>query len=69
MLAGHAKQVPTVVLVTHDLGEAGFLGDNLVLMQDGRLVQQGTLSNLIQEPAGPFVTRFVNSQRTDFRLQ
>jgi osmoprotectant transport system ATP-binding protein len=59
----------TVVLVTHDLGEAGFLGDNLVLMQDGRLVQQGTLSNLIQEPAGPFVTRFVNSQRTDFRLQ
>jgi osmoprotectant transport system ATP-binding protein len=58
----------TVVLVTHDLGEAGFLGDNLVLMQDGRLVQQGTLSNLIQEPAGPFVTRFVNSQRTDIRL-
>src|SRR5437763_16264486 len=30
----------TVVLVTHDLGEAGFLGDQLVLLQAGRIVQQ-----------------------------
>src|SRR5437868_7632162 len=58
----------TVVLVTHDLGEAGFLGDNLVLMQDGRVVQQDTLSNLIHKPAGPFVTRFVNSQRVGIQL-
>ena len=56
----------TVVLVTHDLGEAGFLGDRLVLLQDGRIVQQDTFSNLVQKPAGPFVTRFVNSQRVGF---
>ncbi|HZY89208.1 MAG TPA: ATP-binding cassette domain-containing protein [Gemmataceae bacterium] len=61
----HALQ-KTVVLVTHDLGEAGFLGDVLVLMQDGRIVQQDSLINLIQRPAGPFVTRFVNSQRNDY---
>jgi osmoprotectant transport system ATP-binding protein len=53
----------TVVLVTHDLGEAGFLGDILVLMQAGRIVQQDTFSNLIQAPAGEFVTRFINAQR------
>jgi osmoprotectant transport system ATP-binding protein len=55
----------TVVLVTHDLGEAGFFGDRLVLLRDGRIVQQGTLADLTQAPADPFVTRFVNAQRTD----
>jgi osmoprotectant transport system ATP-binding protein len=53
----------TVVLVTHDLGEAGFLGDTLVLMQAGRIVQQDAFAKLIQAPAGEFVTRFINAQR------
>lgn len=55
----------TVVLVTHDLGEAGFLGNALVLMQAGRIVQQGTLDNLIHSPANEFVTRFVSAQRSE----
>lgn len=54
----------TVVLVTHDLGEAGFLGDILVLMQAGRIVQQDAFDKLIQAPANEFVTRFINAQRT-----
>jgi osmoprotectant transport system ATP-binding protein len=53
----------TVVLVTHDLGEAGFFGDTLVLLRDGQIVQQGTLTDLTQTPADPFVTRFVKAQR------
>ncbi len=53
----------TVVLVTHDLGEAGFFGDRIVLLRDGQIVQQGTLADLVQAPADPFVTRFVNAQR------
>jgi osmoprotectant transport system ATP-binding protein len=53
----------TVVLVTHDLVEAGFLGDTLVLMQAGRIVQQDTFDKLIQTPADEFVTRFINAQR------
>jgi osmoprotectant transport system ATP-binding protein len=53
----------TVVLVTHDLGEAGFFGDVLVLLRDGQVVQQGTLADLVQAPADLFVTRFVNAQR------
>src|SRR5439155_14125487 len=55
----------TVVLVTHDLGEAGFFGDTLVLLRDGQIVQQGTLTDLTQAPADPFVTRFVQAQRTE----
>jgi osmoprotectant transport system ATP-binding protein len=53
----------TVVLVTHDLAEAGFLGDTLVLMEAGRIVQQDGLSNLIRAPADDFVARFLNAQR------
>jgi osmoprotectant transport system ATP-binding protein len=53
----------TVVLVTHDLGEAGFLGDRLVLMQEGKVVQQDSFTELVRRPADGFVTRFINAQR------
>lgn len=53
----------TVVLVTHDLGEASFFADRIVLMQDGRIVQDGTPADLWQRPADPFVTRFIRAQR------
>jgi osmoprotectant transport system ATP-binding protein len=53
----------TVVLVTHDLGEAGFFGDLIVLLRGGRIVQEGTLAELVQAPTNPFVTQFVNAQR------
>ena len=53
----------TVVLVTHDMGEAGHLGDTLVLLRDGRIVQQGSLADLVESPAEAFVSEFVNAQR------
>jgi osmoprotectant transport system ATP-binding protein len=55
----------TVVLVTHDLSEAGFFGDRIVLLRDGQIVQQGTLADLTQTPADPFVTRFINAQQSN----
>lgn len=53
----------TVVLVTHDIAEAGFLGDDVVLLREGRVVQQGPLEELIREPAEPFVVDFLRAQR------
>jgi osmoprotectant transport system ATP-binding protein len=53
----------TVVLVTHDLGEAAYLGDSLVLLRDGRVVQTGTAGDFIKRPADEFVQRFVRAQR------
>ncbi len=54
----------TVVLVTHDIAEAGFFGDTITLLKDGKVLQKGTLEELIQSPADPFVTRFINAQRS-----
>ncbi len=54
----------TVVIVTHDIGEAGFLGDTIVLLRDGQIVQQGSLLELVDTPAEPFVTQFINAQRS-----
>ena len=53
----------TVLLVTHDLGEAAFFGDILVLLRDGKMVQQGTIEDLIENPADDFVQRFIKAQR------
>jgi osmoprotectant transport system ATP-binding protein len=52
-----------VVMVTHDLDEAAFFGQRLVLMRDGRIVQEGRLEDLVHAPADPFVTRFLRAQR------
>jgi osmoprotectant transport system ATP-binding protein len=53
----------TVVMVTHDMGEAGFFGDRVLLLGGGRIVQDGTLEDLIRQPADDFVRRFISAQR------
>lgn len=53
----------TVVMVTHDLGEAAFFADDILLMRAGRVVQSGSFEDLATRPADPFVTRFIEAQR------
>jgi osmoprotectant transport system ATP-binding protein len=53
----------TAILVTHDLAEAAYLGDEIVLMNEGRVVQRGTLEDLRERPANNFVTEFISAQR------
>jgi osmoprotectant transport system ATP-binding protein len=53
----------TVVMVTHDLREASYFGDAIVLLRDGRLVQQGPFRSLVAEPAETFVGDFVRAQQ------
>ncbi len=54
----------TVILVTHDLAEAAYLADEIVLMNEGRVVQSGLLDELRERPANEFVTEFINAQRS-----
>lgn len=53
----------TVLFVTHDMGEAAYLGDEIVLMRDGGVVQRGSARELLEGPAEPFVTEFIRAQR------
>jgi osmoprotectant transport system ATP-binding protein len=67
-LQGDLRQIfeslqKTVVMVTHDLSEAGYLGDEIVLLREGRILQSGTLKDLFEKPADAFVTRFIRAQR------
>ena len=54
----------TTILVTHDLAEAAYFADRVVLLRDGRIVQQGTIRELLERPSEPFVQQFVRAQRS-----
>jgi osmoprotectant transport system ATP-binding protein len=53
----------TVVLVTHDLAEAQHLAGRVVLLNEGRIAQDGPHGSLLNKPASDFVRRFVSAQR------
>lgn len=54
----------TVVMVTHDLHEAAYFADEIMLLRDGSIVQRGTIRDFLESPRDEFVTQFVNAQRT-----
>jgi osmoprotectant transport system ATP-binding protein len=53
----------SALFVTHDLAEAVYFGDQIVLMNEGRIVQQGSITDLRERPADAFVSEFINAQR------
>jgi osmoprotectant transport system ATP-binding protein len=63
-----ARLSKTVVMVTHDMQEAAHFADEILLMHEGRIVQRGTLDELLAHPAEPYVTEFIRAQRADARL-
>ncbi len=59
-----AQLQQTVLIVTHDLPEAAFLADDIVLMDEGRIVQRGSIADLRAQPANEFVREFISAQRS-----
>jgi glycine betaine/proline transport system ATP-binding protein len=51
----------TIVFISHDLDEALRIGDRIVLMRDGAVVQEGTPEDILTSPADDYVARFVES--------
>lgn len=49
----------TIVFITHDLDEALRLGDQIAVLRDGEVVQQGTGEHIVLKPADDYVARFV----------
>jgi osmoprotectant transport system ATP-binding protein len=52
-----------VLFVTHDVAEAGYVADDLIVMRSGTFVQRGSLRQLLAEPADEAVARFLEAQR------
>jgi len=51
----------TMVYVTHDQTEAMSMADQVVLMKDGRIVQDASPADLYARPASVFAARFVGT--------
>jgi glycine betaine/proline transport system ATP-binding protein len=49
----------TILFISHDLDEALKLGDRIVLMKDGAIIQQGTAEEILTNPANDYVEKFV----------
>jgi osmoprotectant transport system ATP-binding protein len=63
-----AQLQQTVLVVTHDLPEAAFLADDIVIINEGHIVQRGSIADLRARPANEFVREFINAQRSLVQL-
>jgi glycine betaine/proline transport system ATP-binding protein len=56
----HEEVGKTMIFITHDLQEALKLGDRILIMRDGEIVQIGTPAQVVAEPADAYVKDFVS---------
>ncbi|MFE7226403.1 glycine betaine/L-proline ABC transporter ATP-binding protein [Nocardioides sp. NPDC057577] len=56
----HHEVGKTMVFITHDLQEAIKLGDRILIMRDGEMVQLGTAAEIVAHPADDYVRDFVS---------
>ena len=63
-----ARTGKTIVIVTHDIDEAIRLASLVVVLDAGRLVEQGSPRELLTRPATPFIEAFVGGPRRGLRL-
>lgn len=59
LLSLQARVHKTILFVSHDLDEAIKLGDQITLMEGGRIVQTGSAEDIVLRPATPYVADFV----------
>lgn len=50
----------TILFITHDLDEALKLADHLVILKDGRVVQQDEPQKILLEPNDPYIVDFIS---------
>lgn len=61
LLRIHRETQKTFLLVTHDINEAMKLGQRVMIMNEGKLLQFDTPRNIIRHPADPFVEALMRS--------
>jgi osmoprotectant transport system ATP-binding protein len=58
----------TILFVTHDMDEALKIADQIVIMQDGKVVQQDNPDQILRHPANEFVRDFLGEKRLSSHL-
>ena len=58
----HRQQGETIVFVTHDIDEALRLGTRIVVMDAGRIIQDGTPEEIREHPATDFVKKLMSER-------
>ncbi|WP_232697483.1 ABC transporter ATP-binding protein [Brevibacillus daliensis] len=58
----------TIVFVTHDMDEALKIADHIIIMQNGKIIQQGTPDQLLRRPVNDFVREFIGEKRLSSHL-
>jgi glycine betaine/proline transport system ATP-binding protein len=61
LVSMQARMKKTILFITHDLDEALKIGNRVVLMKDGQVVQIGTPEEILTTPANEYVRRFVEN--------
>ena len=64
----HRRTGKTTLFVTHDIDEAFKLGDHIVVLDRGRIVQEGTPREIVTRPANDFVRDFAGGDDRGLRL-
>lgn len=59
LISLNKKLKKTILIVTHDMSEAFDLGDKVILMNKGLIVQEGSKEEFIQNPKNEFVASFI----------
>ncbi|CAN5355108.1 hypothetical protein BH10PSE15_BH10PSE15_07140 [soil metagenome] len=59
LLSLQEKVQKTILFVSHDLDEALKLGDQVTILEGGRIIQSGTGEDIVLRPATPYVAEFV----------
>jgi osmoprotectant transport system ATP-binding protein len=59
----HEKTGITIIFVTHDIGEALYLGDHVLVMDEGEIIQYDTPDEIFNHPASPFVEKLCERTR------
>ncbi|SHM75538.1 ABC transporter ATP-binding protein [Mucilaginibacter sp. OK098] len=59
----------TIIMVTHDVQEAFELGDHICLMDQGKIIQDGTPADLLFNPKNSFVKEFLQEQKLQLEFK